>query len=200
MHALKPTPEWEQPSQHAVAGLRHIVRSALLHRTSTDLSAPNRISAYQVGTRTPRSKSTAPHPGRPSKPVRPCNPRLGRFDSCAAPLSQNQRIPRDFCRAGRARRTARSPVQTRSDTPPRERFDLAPISQSSPAAQSSRRSVPSHVIVAPLATAPTQVGQVPQQAGAASAQRSRNGITRKSQSRNARSTVTQCTSAPGDGE
>lgn len=43
---------------------------------------------------------------------------------------------------------------------------------------SSRRSEPSQVAAAPVAVAPTQVGQVPQHAGATSDHRSRNGSSR----------------------
>src|SRR5262249_56128974 len=55
--------------------------------------------------------------------------------------------------------------------------------------QWSRGSEPSHVSVAPLAAVPTHVGHVPQHPGAASAQRSTNGMTRKNHSRRRRSTL-----------
>jgi hypothetical protein len=47
----------------------------------------------------------------------------------------------------------------------------------------SRRSVPKNVMAAPVAVVPMQVGHVPQQAGAASIHRSRNGMTLSIQKR-----------------
>src|SRR5215207_5051123 len=47
-----------------------------------------RNSRADEGLASPRS-GRARWPDRSSKPVRSCSPRLGRFDSCAAPLSRN---------------------------------------------------------------------------------------------------------------
>jgi hypothetical protein len=40
---------------------------------------------FRLASRSPRFPASMPWSARPSKPVRSCDPRLGRFDSCAAP-------------------------------------------------------------------------------------------------------------------